>query len=236
VLALIPALIFFFRKLAPAVAEAGTVQRTTSAVLLGKSMNEALKDWRFWLLALAFVPISFALGGPIPNLELILGSKGFEAAEAVGMASLVGLAVIVGRIFGGFMIDRFWAPGVAALFLSAPAVALWILAMPQIDHTTAAFAILMIGFGAGVEYDFMAYLVTRYFGTKAYSAIYGALYGFFAIGAGFGPKFFADAVRGGSGLADLMHVAAIALIICSLSLLLLGRYQTFGVAEGKPAE
>jgi hypothetical protein len=104
------------------------------------------------------------------------------------------------------------------------------------DHSLAAFAIFMIGFGAGVEYDFMAYLVARYFGTKAYSAIYGALYGFFAIGAGFGPKFFADAVRSGAGLAELLHVAAIALIVCSLSLLLLGRYQTFAVAEAKAAE
>lgn len=235
VMALIPALIFFLRPIEAPSGSAGAAGGGPVA-LAGKTMQQALRDWRFWLLALAFVPISFALGGPIPNLELILGSKGFDAAEAVGLASLVGLAVIVGRVVGGFLIDRFWAPGVAAVFLSAPAVALWILAMPQMDHSLAAFAIFMIGFGAGVEYDFMAYLVARYFGTKAYSAIYGALYGFFAIGAGFGPKFFADAVRGGSGLADLLHIAAIALIACSVSLLLLGRYQTFAVAETKAAE
>jgi MFS family permease len=226
-LVLVPALIFFFGKVRPE--PIGLDAAGEKPVLLGKTLGEALRDWRFWLLAIAFVPISFALGGPIPNLELILGSKGFDAAEAVGLASLVGLAVIVGRIVGGFLIDRFWAPGVAALFLSVPAIALWILAEPGMDHTMAAVAIFMIGFGAGVEYDFMAYLVARYFGTKAYSAIYGALYGFFAIGAGFGPKIFADAVRGtgGASLAEVLHVAAIALIVFSISLLALGRYRAF---------
>jgi predicted MFS family arabinose efflux permease len=203
------------------------------ATLPGMTLMQALKDWRFWLLAVVFVPISFALGGPIPNVELILGSKGFEAAEAVGLASLVGLAVIVGRLFGGFLIDRFWAPGVAFVFLSVPAYALWQLAQPELTREAAAVAIFLIGFGAGVEYDFMAYLVARYFGTRAYSSIYGSLYGFFAIGAGFGPPMFAGAVRGGDP-ADLMHLAAVVLVGSAALLLLLGRYRTFAEPPVEP--
>ena len=195
---------------------------------LGMTIGEALRDWRFWLLAVAFVPISFAIGGPIPNIELILGSKGFGAAEAVGLAALVGISVIVGRLVGGVLIDRFWAPGIAAVFLAAPAAALWIFAEPDTSREMAMLAIFLLGFGAGVEYDFMAYLVARYFGTKAYGAIYGSLYGFFALGAGFGPPIIAAAVRNGSEAKyEMFHLAAVVLIAGAASLLLLGKYRDF---------
>jgi uncharacterized membrane protein len=112
-----------------------------------------------------------------------------------------------------------------------PAIALWTLATPDLSREAAAAAIFLIGFGAGVEYDFMAYLVARYFGTRAYSSIYGSLYGFFAIGAGFGPPMFAAAVRDGGSIADFMHYAAIVLIVSSACLLLLGRYRNFDAVK-----
>jgi MFS family permease len=231
VLGLLPVLILTFGRVGATGAPA--VSHSARGQLPGITLMQALKDWRFWLLAGVFIPISFAIGGPIPNVELILGSKGFDAADAVGLASLVGLAVIVGRLVGGFLIDRFWAPGVACMFLAMPAIALWTLATPELSREAAAAAIFLIGFGAGVEYDFMAYLVARYFGTKAYSSIYGSLYGFFAIGAGFGPPMFAAAVRDGGEIADFMHYAAIVLIASSACLLLLGRYRTCEPAPTK---
>lgn len=224
-LGVIPVLVLLFGRISATGAPA--ISATARSALPGMSLMQALRDWRFWLLAAVFIPISFAIGGPIPNVELILGSKGFEPADAVGLASLVGLAVIAGRLVGGFLIDRFWAPGVACVFLAMPAIALWTLATPELSRQAAAAAIFLIGFGAGVEYDFMAYLVARYFGTRAYSSIYGSLYGFFAIGAGFGPPLFASAIRGGADVADFMHIAAIVLIGSSACLLLLGRYRTF---------
>ncbi|MEO0996076.1 MAG: MFS transporter, partial [Pseudomonadota bacterium] len=48
----------------------------------GMTLSRALRDWRFWLLAYAFVPVSFAVGGPIPNLERMMVSKGFGAGDA----------------------------------------------------------------------------------------------------------------------------------------------------------
>jgi MFS family permease len=145
--------------------------------------------------------------------------------------------VIAGRVVGGFLVDRFWAPLVAFVFLSAPAAALWLLAEPQVSREGAMIAIFLIGFGAGVEYDFMAYLVARYFGTKAYGAIYGSLYGFFALGAGFAPPIIAGAVRTGpEAVYSLLHACAIALIVAAAALLLLGRYRQFAeVAPDQPA-
>ncbi|MBI1188605.1 MAG: MFS transporter [Alphaproteobacteria bacterium] len=233
VLGVIPVLLLMFGRIGTSGAPA--VAKSAQGTLPGLTLGQALKDWRFWLLAAVFIPISFAIGGPIPNVELLLGSKGFDATEAVGLASLVGLAVIAGRLVGGFLIDRFWAPGVACVFLAAPAIALWTLGAPDLSRSAAAAAIFLIGFGAGVEYDFMAYLVSRYFGARAYSSIYGSLYGFFAIGAGFGPPLFANAIRGGGDVAGFMHTAAIVLVVSSAFLLLLGRYRVFAPPQAAPA-
>ncbi len=202
-------------------------QLSESKALPGLTLKESIKEWRLWLLAICIVPISYALGSVIPNLEQILGANGFELSDAVALAGLTGLAVLAGRLIGGILIDKFWAPGVAFIFLASPAIALWLLGSPDVDANSARIAILMIGFGAGVEYDFLAYLVSKYFGMRAYSAIYGFLYAFFALGAGFGPKIMADLAQGGTNWPSTLTTAAIWLVVGSIPLLALGRYRKF---------
>ena len=227
---------FDIRKMPP-LREAGAPTE-----LPGMNLGGALRDWRFWLLGFCFVPISYAVGAVIPNIERILVAQQFSIADAVGLATLTGLAVLSGRAIGGFLIDRFWAPGVAFVFLASPAFALWLLGQPGLTPTTATIAILMIGFGAGVEYDFMAYIVSKYFGMKSYSAIYGALYAFFAVGAGLGPSIMTD-IADGRGIHFLgadtgllaghnwewtLTSAAIILFISTLPILALGKYRYGG--------
>ena len=193
--------------------------------LPGMTLSEALRTWRFWLLAVAFVPISYALGAIIPSLVPLLSAKGYAISDAVSLATLTGLAVLGGRLIGGWLIDRFWAPGVAFLFLASPAYALHLLT-GDVSRDTATIAILMIGFGAGVEYDFMAYLVSKYFGMRRYSSIYGALYGFFAAGAGFGPTIMNN-LADRNGWDATLNMAAVLLFAFTLPLLFLGRYRDF---------
>ena len=193
----------------------------------GFSLTEAIKDWRFWLLAYCFVPISFAVGGPIPNLERMMGEKGFTAEEAVLLASFIGYAVVVGRVVGGYLLDHFWAPVIAAILLSIPAVTPLILIQPDLSFVMAAIAIFIIGLAAGVEYDFMAYLVSRYFGMRNYSAIYGALYGFFALGAGIGPYVYGLSFSSTGSYDTILKISAVMFLAGALPLLLLGRYREF---------
>ncbi|MEO1405131.1 MAG: MFS transporter [Pseudomonadota bacterium] len=227
------------------------VNQDGSAIQLpGMELGEALRDWRFWLLAISFVPISYAVGAIIPNLERVLTAGSFDMSRAVGLATLTGLAVLAGRTIGGYLIDRFWAPGIAFIFLASPAIALWMLGQPDPTVLSVQIAILMIGFGAGVEYDFMAFMVSRYFGMRNYSAIYGSIYGFFALGAGLGPGIMTNLAEGrgltivfwrtglleGKDWTFTLTTAAIILFVSTLPLLFLGKYR-FGhgidpVADG----
>jgi MFS family permease len=196
----------------------------------GATFGEAIRHWRFWILALAFLPISFAVGGPIPNMENILKLGGFAGHDIVALTSLIGLSVIGGRLIGGWLIDRIWAPAVAFVLLAAPAAACWMLAHGPLTYNMSALSIVMIGSAAGVEYDLMAFLTARYFGMKSYGAIYGALYGFFAAGAGVAPVIFGSAFDKTHSYAGPLIESAGFLLIGGLMLLMLGRYRKFVVA------
>ena len=227
-----PIAFFLFRdatdpKVAEKVARMDVVTQRPATRFGGLTLLQAVKDWRFWLLAYAFVPISFAVGGPIPNLETMLAQKGFNAQDAVTLASLVGIAVIIGRVAGGYLLDHIWAPAVAATILSLPAVATWMLAQAEPSFLFTAVAIMILGAAAGVEYDLMAYLVSRYFGLLHYAAIYGALYGFFALGAGIGPAVFGASFDATGSYDSILLIASLLFVAGALPLLLLGKYRDF---------
>ena len=193
----------------------------------GLTFAETIREWRFWLIALILVPVSFALAGPIPNMENILKTAHFGAAQIVQLTSLIGLSVIVGRIAGGWLIDLFWAPAVAAVLLGAPSIACLLLSGSGLSYQTAVLAIALIGMAAGAEYDLLAFIVARYFGMKSYGSIYGALYSFFALGAGIGPVFFGANFDHTRSYSMSLHVACGLFLAPALLMLLLGRYRNF---------
>ena len=193
----------------------------------GMTVGEVLRDRRFWTMASGFLIVAFALAGPAPNLEKILTLAGLPPATIVGLTSLIGLSALTGRLIGGWLIDRLWAPGVAFVILSAPALSCWLLAGAVLTPTVAACAISLIGFALGVEYDLLAFFIARYFGMRSYTAIYGILYVFFSLGAGFGPLVFGlDFDRHGNFHLSLL-AAVMVLLITGALFLTLGKYRTF---------
>ncbi len=199
----------------------------------GLTVGETFGEWRFWLLAACFIALAFAVGGLIPNMENILKLAAFEHHDIIRLTSLIGLSVIVGRVFGGWLIDRFWAPAVAAVLLGAPAAACLILAGPGLDYRGAMLSIVLIGLAAGAEYDLLAFMVARYFGMKSYGGIYGALYSCFALGAGVGPVVFGANFDRTHAYAESLHFAAGMFLGPALLLLLLGRYRSFEPAAAE---
>ena len=193
----------------------------------GMTVGEALRDRRFWTMAMGFLIVAFALAGPAPNLEKILTLARIAPATVIKLTSLIGLSALTGRLVGGWLIDRLWAPGVAFVILSAPALSCWLLASAALTPAMAATAIGLIGFALGVEYDLLAFFIARYFGMRSYTAIYGILYVFFSLGAGFGPLAFGlDFDRHGNFRLSLLGSVAVLLITGTL-FLTLGKYRNF---------
>ena len=220
----IPAVLALFReKPGEPVVSASQVE-SAPTVEHGMTLTEALRSARFWLLAAAFFLIAFALTAPTPNMENILKSFRFDLADIGRITASFGLAVIAGRIIGGWLLDRFWAPGCAFFVLLIPAIGSWILAGDALSGGAALAAILFIGFGAGFEFDLLAFLINRYFGQRNYGVIYGCFYTVIAFGGGLGPVVYGYAFdsTGTYGVALLSGVAC--LLVGGALLLLLGPY------------
>jgi predicted MFS family arabinose efflux permease len=198
----------------------------------GMTLKRALYGYRFWALGLALFFVAAGISGLITNLVPLLVDKGRTAADAAGYAGLIGISVIVGRLFAGFLVDHFWAPMVAAVFLSAPCVAALVLAGPSTTPILIGTSALIIGLAAGAELDLLAFLTSRYFGLRHYGAIYGGQYVFFSIGAGLAPVGFGRAYDVFGSYDNVLIVVAVMSVIGAGLMLTLGRYPDFDDQPG----
>lgn len=221
----LPVVALVFREPVRRIASNGSIKPTEEVA--GFTRGEVLRQWRFWLIAIALLPLSFALAGTPPNIETILTDKGLDAVTIVSLTPLIGLASIVGRLVGGSLLDRFWAPAVAFVILSLPVASYVILSSAQLDPRMAGIAIFLIGFALGIEYDIIAYLTSRYFGLRSYSAIYGMLYVCFTTGAGFAPLVFGMIRDRTHDFSLAMTACMVILPISAAAFLFLGRYPCF---------
>jgi MFS family permease len=195
-----------------------STSRATVPAPVGLTAREALRSPVFWLLVSAFATLGFALGGMLFQLFPILTSLGVPASTATIVLGSMGLALIAGRATAGFLMDRLFAPRVAVAFLVGPVVGCIALANGAAGASAMAGA-LLIGLAAGAEVDVLAYLVSRYFGTRAYATTYGWIYAAFSTGSGLGPLLGARLFDlGGSYILALWAYAALFAVACVLML------------------
>ncbi|MDE1149801.1 MAG: MFS transporter [Azospirillaceae bacterium] len=156
-------------------------------ILPGFSAAQARRTRRFWLLGFGMLVVSFAIAALIVHLVPLLVGGGMARGDAVWFASLLGFAIIIGRLGVGSLVDRFHPPAVAFAVMAAAAFGCGLLALSSGRPGLATAAVVLVGLAAGAEVDLVAFLVSRYFGMREYGAIYGWQLGFFALGAGLGP-------------------------------------------------
>ena len=203
-----------------------------AVALPGLTLRESVRDYRFWVILVAFLVLGACVSGIIINTINILLAKGYSvqlASSATAGLGLIGFSVIIGRLIGGFIVDYVWAPLVAFVFMGVPAVGCWIL-MGDFGQTWNSLAIILVGVAAGVEFDLMAFLVSRYLGMKAYGRIYSFVYVAFGIGSGTAGAIF-NALRGDAANYDsVLMYALVGFLFGAAILLTLGRYRDFGDA------
>ena len=193
----------------------------------GMTLSKALGGYRFWVMSVALLFVAAGISGLITNFVPLLIDKGLTPAVAGQYAGLIGVSVIFGRLIAGFLIDRFWAPLIAAIFLSTPCVGAMILSADAIAPGLIALSAIIIGLAAGAELDLLAFLASRYFGLRHYGAVYGALYVFFSIGAGLAPVGFGRVYDIFGNYVPVLNVVAVMSVAGGALMLLLGRYPKF---------
>ena len=217
-----PMLFFFFKPLGDDSSEANS--ETNKALQAeGVTLGEAVRGYRFWILLLSILFAYQGFSGIGPNLIPSMTDEGFSREQAATVQSVFGMSIILGRVVVGYLVDRFWAPGVASMCLALPAVGAFFLHGQQ-SLEVAVLASFLIGFAAGAELDLMAFLAARYFGLAHYAKIYSVLYATLAVCSGTAPMIFAYAYDL-TGSYDIGYGIAMGLFLAStIMVLLLGRY------------
>lgn len=189
----------------------------------GLTLRQALAGHRFWIVCVSIFAIYLAVSGISPNLIAALTDKGFTPASAATVQGVYGFAIVVGRLVVGWCIDRWWAPGVALVSLSLPALGCLILT-GSYDFWLAASAAFLIGFAAGAELDLMAFLAARYFGLRHYAKIYAIMYATLAVAGGLAPMLFARLFDVTRSYDTSLTIASGLFVFGAVILLALGRY------------
>jgi MFS family permease len=208
-----------------------TRSRTIAALpVAGLTVSEALRTRIFWQLFLIFFSVSACVNGTITHLVPLLTDQAVSGRNAAAAVSLFGAATVVGRIGNGYLVDRFFAPRIAAALFAGATIGvalLWNGATGNVAFVAAA----LLGLAIGGEADVMPFLVSRYFGMRAMGALFGCVFASYTLGAGAGPYLIAagfDAT--GSYRAPLGY--AIPLLLLAVGATLgLGKYQHFQPAE-----
>ncbi|RYY25356.1 MAG: MFS transporter [Sphingomonadales bacterium] len=187
----------------------------------GPSLKTAFKEGRFWLLSTISLMGMLGLSGFVSHLIPLARDQGMGAAEAAGVASVLGISSIVGRIGTGLALDRVPGKFVGIAVFSIGATGMLLLASKQVDPL---FAAMMIGLTLGAEVDLLAYLVSRYYGLRAFAAIFGWNYGMLSIGALASPIMFALLQQSAGTYSGALFAAATALSFAAFGCLFLGQY------------
>ncbi len=183
-----PLLFLVLRDRPPVAAESRELETSaqlTRAQAEGLSVRDAMKQRRFWYLAIGFLFIAIGNSGVLVHLPPLLTDAGLTPEKAALYAGVMGVGVTFGRAIAGYLLDIYHAPYVAIFFLLGPFIAFSFF-LAGLDPTWAFIPTFLFGIGMGAEFDVIPFLVTRYFGLKNFGALYGIQISTFSVGTGLG--------------------------------------------------
>jgi len=192
-------------------------------ILDGMTVAQGLRSPAFWILIATLLLSSVSMNGAITHLSPLLTDRGVPAANAALAASMLGLASFFGRLITGFLLDRFFGPRVGFCLSAIAAGGILLLARAG-SSVPGIAAAMLIGLGVGAEADLTPYLLTRYFGLRSFSTLYGFTWTAYAVAGAIGPVWMGKTFDAtGSYVSLLTWLSATTLVAAGL-LLWLPRY------------
>lgn len=207
----------------------GPVQKSAPVASSGATWQQGVRSFTFWIIVVVLFVSSISMNGAITHLSALLTDRGITPGEAALCASILGGSSVLGRIGTGWLLDRFFGARVALAVNAVTAVGIFLLARAY-GFPTGAFAAALIGIGAGGEAAITPYLLTRYFGLRGFSTLYGFTWTFYAAAGAVGPVILGRAFDSTGSYVSLLSILALALLVAAALNLLLPRYPPSALA------
>ena len=191
----------------------------------GASVGEGLRSRVFWILVAVLFVSSVAQNGAITHLSALLTDRGVSTAGAALALSAMGAASLAGRLITGSLLDRFFAGRVSFVLLVFSAFGTFLLSNAH-SSAMGIVASMFIGFGMGGEADVTPYLLSRYFGLRSFSTLYGLTWSAYACAGAIGPVIMGKAFDATGSYETLLVVLAVFVAGAGTLMLLMPAYQS----------
>jgi MFS family permease len=205
--------------------ERGLLQPQSAPVAhSGMTWQQGLRSFAFWIIVAVLCVSSISMNGAITQMSALLTDRGITASGAALCASILGGSSLLGRVGVGWLLDRFFGARVAFVISLSTASGIFLLARAN-SFPAGCLAAALIGIGAGGEAAITPYLLTRYFGLRAFSTLYGVTWTFYAAAAAIGPVILGRAFDSTGSYTSLLVILAAALALAAAMNLFLPRYS-----------
>jgi MFS family permease len=151
------------------------------------SVRQAMASWRFVKLALAAITIVTVASSILANVVPILIAEGYAAGRAAAIAGIIGVGSIIGRLCGGYLLDRINGRFVAGFSVLIPIATCLIVLWASHSVTAVSLGLFLLGLAVGIEWDGVAYLASRHFGMRSFGTVFGTIGGLSLLFNGMGP-------------------------------------------------
>lgn len=204
---------------------------TKVQIRAGIDWYNAWHDSVFWTIVAAFFLVGASVHGCVLHLVPMLTDRGVPTERAALAVSLLGGAVLIGRIVSGYSLDRFFAPRVAVFFFSAAALGI-VLLWSGASGRTAFVGAFLVGLGMGAEVDIIAYLASRYFGLRSFGEVYGYVFGSYTLAGALGPWLMGLGFDNTGSYRTVLAGFFVATLLAIVAILRLGPYRYLPLSSG----
>jgi MFS family permease len=205
--------------------------RSMAVPATGPSVRDGVRSRAFWIIVAALFLISVSQNGAITHLSAVLTDRGISPGNAAFAVSAMGASILTGRLLTGWLLDRYFAPRIGVCLFALSALGTFLLAGAH-SLTLGVGSAALIGFGMGGEADVTPYLLSRYFGLRSFSTLYGFTWTAYAIAGAVGPIVMGRAFDVSGSYRTLLLQLAVATLAAAALMLLLPRYKRAFTSDG----
>ena len=162
-------------------------EQRSAAVLTGVSARAGVTSTTFVKIAVATLLANSLIVGLLVHMIPLLSGTGLARGDATWVAGLAGVAGITGQLICGALADRLPGNRLLAFFLALLVVPCCMLLLPSSSVALRVVPVVLFGMSGGAEPHMLSYLISRYFGVRAFGKIFGALSSVIAVSVGLGP-------------------------------------------------
>ena len=199
-------------------------QEASGLPAVGVTVQEGRRSWRLWAICAIFLFGAAGTAGLVGQMVPLLTDRGFSVQAATSVLSFFAISNVISRVAGGFLLDRIFAPVLAACTLFASGIGVILLAQSG-SYEWVVVAVTLCGIAIGLEADLLPFLVSRYFGTRAFGELVGYAFLSFTLGTGtVGPLLMGNSSTFLGSYTPALYACAGCLFLGSIVLLFLGPY------------